>query len=75
MTTGGSVKEVINVVEGIGGKVAGVGVLIDRSKGNVDFGYPFKSLLSVDIKSYEVDECPLCKEGIPMVKPGSRSMK
>ncbi len=72
VTTGGSAKEVINLVEEAGGEVVGVAVLVDRSDGKIDFGYPFVSLLSLEITSYEPDECPLCAEGeLPAVKPGS----
>lgn len=75
VTTGGSVKEVIAVVEEAGGHVVGVGVFVDRSNGKTDFGYPFHALLPIEIKSYEPEECPLCKEGkIPAIKPGSRSL-
>ncbi len=71
VTTGGSVKEVIKVVEEAGGVVVGVAVLVDRSNGKIDFGYPFAALLSLEIISYEPDECPLCLEGeLPAVKPG-----
>jgi orotate phosphoribosyltransferase len=71
-TTGGSVREVIDIVKERGGQVVGVGVLIDRSGGRIDFGVKMKSLLTLDIKSYQPEECPLCKKGIPIVKPGSR---
>ncbi len=75
VTTGGSVKEVISVVEEAGADVVGVGVLVDRSNGKTDFGYPFYSLLSIEIKSYDPEECPLCIEGkLPAIKPGSRSL-
>ncbi|MGD9677878.1 MAG: orotate phosphoribosyltransferase [Vulcanibacillus sp.] len=75
VTTGGSVKEVISVVEQAGGEIVGVGVLVDRSNGKVDFVYPLKSLLSIEIASYEKEECPLCKEDlIPAIKPGSRKI-
>lgn len=73
-TTGGSVREVIDIVKERGGQVVGVGVLIDRSGGRIDFGVKMKSLLSLDIKSYQPEECPLCKKGIPIVKPGSREL-
>ncbi len=74
VTTGGSVKEVIKVVEDAGGEIVGVGVLVDRSNGKVDFGYPFAALLSIEVASYEPDECPLCAAGeIPAEKPGSRN--
>ena len=57
-----------------GGVVAGVGVLVDRSNGKVDFGVRKEAVLTMDIKSWEAQECPLCAEGkIPVVKPGSRS--
>lgn len=76
VTTGGSVKEVISVIEEAGGTIVGIGVLVDRSNGTVDFGYPLRSLLSIAIESYQADECPLCKRGeIPAIKPGSRSIK
>ena len=73
ITTGGSVKEVISVVEEAGGDIVGVGVLVDRSNGKIAFDYPFNSLLGIEIESYDKDDCPICKEGkIPAVKPGSR---
>ena len=73
-TTGGSVREVIDIVKERGGQVVGVGVLIDRSGGRIDFGVKMKSLLTLDIKSYQPEKCPLCKKGIPVVKPGSREL-
>ena len=73
-TTGGSVREVIDIVKERGGQVVGVGVLIDRSGGRIDFGVKMKSLLTLDIKSYQPEECPLCKKRIPIVKPGSREL-
>ena len=76
VTTGGSVKEVIKVVEEAGAEVVGVGVVVDRSKGRVDFGYPFSALVSLDIDAYEIEDCPICKEGkLPAIKPGSRGLK
>ena len=74
ITTGGSVREVIDIVKERGGQVVGVGVLIDRSGGRIDFGVKMKSLLTLDIKSYQPEECPLCKKGIPVIKPGSRGL-
>ena len=73
-TTGNSVREVIDIVNLRQGKVVGVGVLIDRSGGEVDFGVKTEKLLTVDIKTYLPEECPLCKKGIPVVKPGSRGL-
>ncbi len=71
-TTGSSVREVIEIVKSRKGKVVGVGVLIDRSGGRVNFGVKTEKLLTVDIKTYLPEECPLCKEKIPIAKPGSR---
>jgi len=76
VTTGGSVKEVIALVQSLGAKVVGVGSLVDRSGGAVDFGVPFHAVYRTVIESYEADACPICKEGkLPLVKPGSRNIK
>lgn len=74
VTTGGSVFEVIDIVKQQGGEVVGVGYIVDRSNGKVDFGYPQKSTMKMEVISYAADECPLCKENIPLVKPGSRKV-
>ena len=73
VTTGGSVKEVIDIVRENGGVVVGVALLVDRSNGKVDLGTRVEACLSMDVKSYEADECPLCKAGLPIIKPGSRA--
>lgn len=72
VTTGGSVKEVIELVKKCGGEVVAVGSIVDRSKGLADFGCPFESVIQIDIDTYEKDECPLCKNGSSPYKPGSR---
>lgn len=73
VTTGGSVFEVIDVVKEKGGEVVGVGVLVDRSGGKVDFAVPMHAVLSMQIESWEAEDCPLCKAGAgEAVKPGSR---
>ncbi len=72
ITTGGSCKEVIKAVQAKGATVVSAASIVDRSAGKVDMGVPFKALLSMEIESYEEDECPLCKQGMPIVKPGSR---
>ena len=75
-TTGGSVREVIEVVRAHQGCVAGVGVLIDRSNGAIDFGVKQTAVLSMEIPSWEADACPLCREGkLPAIKPGSRTLR
>lgn len=76
ITTGGSVREVISIVRQAGAVPVGVGVLVDRSGGTVDFdGLPLKSLIQLNIETYEPDNCPLCAQGIPWEKPGSRGNK
>jgi len=74
ITTGGSVKEVIEVVKDHGAIPVGVGAFVDRSMGRADVGVPIKSLLSFNIETYDPKNCPLCKKGIPAVKPGSRQI-
>lgn len=75
VTTGGSVREVIELVRSFGAEVAGVGSVVDRSNGKVDFGVPFEAVLSMEITSYEPEDCPLCLAGAPAIKPGSRNLK
>jgi orotate phosphoribosyltransferase len=73
VTTGGSVKEVITLLEGMGAEITGVGSIIDRSGGANPFPCPYRALKAIHIESYAPEECPLCKKGIPVEKPGSRT--
>ncbi|MBV8151673.1 MAG: orotate phosphoribosyltransferase [Candidatus Eremiobacteraeota bacterium] len=70
VTTGLSVREVMNVVRARGAHVAGVGVIVRRS--DADFGVRTHALLELPIVSYATQECPQCKAGEPIVDPGSR---
>ncbi len=72
ITTGGSTQEVIEVVRQQGGKVVGVGSLIDRSGGRVDLSVPRHALAVLEVPTYRPEDCPLCREGSAPVKPGSR---
>lgn len=76
VTTGGSVGEVIQIVNDCGGIVAGVAYIVDRSGGTVKFpvavGGKQEAVLLMDVVAYDPAACPLCKQGIPAVKPGSR---
>lgn len=74
VTTGGSVLEVIDIVKKNGGIVVGVGAIVDRSNGKVDFGSPFFASIKMNVVAYQPDECPLCKASVPIVKPGSRKV-
>ncbi|MFV0498366.1 MAG: orotate phosphoribosyltransferase [Candidatus Fimivivens sp.] len=75
ITTGGSVKEVIALIQEKGGVVVGVGSVVDRSNGMVDFGARLHAAVSMEVLSYDEDDCPLCKQGLPITKPGSRTFK
>ena len=72
VTTGGSTKEIMDIVGEEGGDIVGVGTLIDRSLGKAVFGVCTNTLLSLDIGTYDPENCPLCGQGIPLVKHGSR---
>jgi len=72
VTTGGSVNEIIHLVEKAGATLAGVGYIVDRSNGKTTFNAKTFSVLQIDVVTYSPDLCPLCKEGTPAVKPGSR---
>ena len=71
ITTGSSVLEVIKEIEKFKSTIVGLGYLVDRSNGNAKFPFPSKPLIKLDVINYKPDECPLCKSGIPLVKPGS----
>lgn len=71
VTTGKSSKETIKVIENFGGEVLGIGCLVDRTK-NKDIGIKLYPAIQIDLDTYDEDNCPLCKEGIEIVKPGSR---
>lgn len=73
ITTGGSTREVIEVVEGYGAEVVGVGSIIDRSGGTVDLGRKRAALAVLEVPTYEPAACPLCVAGTTAIKPGSRS--
>ncbi len=75
VTTGGSVNEVISLLKERNANVIGVGSLINRTKGTNPFEVDYRALMEVNIESYDADDCPLCKKGIPAVKPGSRHKK
>ncbi|MBF0217804.1 MAG: orotate phosphoribosyltransferase [Candidatus Omnitrophica bacterium] len=73
LTTGGSAKEVMDLLKQDGIKPVGIASLVDRSGGTLDFGgVKYESLLKISVPSFTPEECPLCKEGLPLVKPGSR---
>lgn len=72
ITTGGSTREVVACVERHGARVVGVGALIDRSAGQARFAVPLVALARVTAATWPPEGCPLCRTGMPAVKPGSR---
>jgi orotate phosphoribosyltransferase len=75
ITTGGSTRECIGVLENHGAQVIGAASIIDRSNGSADVGVPRISLLAMDVPVFPPDECPMCLRGEIAVKPGSRTTK
>ncbi len=73
ITTGGSVLEVIRLIEAAGGVVVGVGSVVDRSNGRVRLADEQFSVLSMEVVSFTPEECPLCKKGVAIDAPGSRA--
>src|SRR5438067_7131568 len=74
LTTGLSLRETLQALEGYRPHIVGIEVLIDRSHGiaTQQFGIPCHALLTVAARTYTPEECPLCAKGIPVVKPGTR---
>ena len=76
VTTGGSIKEVIEVVKAHGGIPVAVSMLVDRSGGKANFGdVPCTALLHMNVETYKPEECPMCKQGLAMTKRGSTGKK
>ncbi len=79
VTTGGSVFEVLKIVKELGGMPVGVGFIVDRSGGRVKFELggagTQHSVLQMDVVIYQPDVCPMCTQGLPVEKPGSRGNK
>ncbi len=75
ITTGKSTRETMAVVRQSGGQVIAAGSLVDRSGGKVELGVPYRSLVTLDVPTYQPADCPLCKAGSTPIKPGSRGLK
>jgi len=72
VTTGKSTRETARLAESAGAEVAAIASILDRSGGGHGFAVPFAALLELDLPTWTADDCPLCREGTPAVKPGSR---
>jgi orotate phosphoribosyltransferase len=75
VTTGASTLEVKRLAERHGGRVIGVGAIVDRAAGPVELDAPFEALLTLQVDTHIPALCPLCAAGVPLVKPGSRSLQ
>jgi orotate phosphoribosyltransferase len=72
LTTGRSINEVRALIQELGGELTSVAVIVDRSSGKADFGVPLITLMTMEVVTYKPESCPLCQQGLPLVKPGSR---
>jgi len=73
VTTGKSSLETIEVLKQFGAEIVGIACIVNRSKEDIE--YPIFDAIQLDIESWESENCPLCQQGISVVKPGSRTMK
>ena len=73
ITTGLSTRETIGAADTAGATVVGAGSIIDRSGGSAQVGVPASALATLSLPTYQPGDCPLCKEGKPVQKPGSRN--
>jgi len=75
LTTGGSVREVLEMLEPYRVQLVGVGILVDRTGGQVELGVRTESLLRLMVEAWQPEECPLCQSGEPITEPGSRFLQ
>jgi orotate phosphoribosyltransferase len=74
ITTGGSTRECIAVINERGGEVTAAASIVDRSGGKADVGVELSSLISLDVPTFSPPECPMCERGDTVTKPGSRDV-
>lgn len=70
-TTGGSARKVVDLVRELGAEPVAVGAIVDRSGGAAAFDVPFFWLVKLTLSTYEPEACPMCRDGLALVKPGS----
>jgi orotate phosphoribosyltransferase len=75
LTTGGSIRETLVALRAVGADVQAVAVLVDRSGGSVDFGVPLIALARLQIDTWTAEDCPLCRAGQPVTKPGTTTQR
>jgi len=74
VTTGGSVFAVMDVVKQHGAEICGVGFIVDRSDGRVNFSVDQFAVMRMATQTYKPEQCPMCKANLPVQKPGSRQI-
>ncbi len=72
VTTAKSSKEVFDVVTAFGAIPIGLGAIVDRTKEKLQLDFPFFSTIKIEAETFTPELCPLCKQNIPYIKPGSR---
>lgn len=66
VTTGASVREMVEIVRALGGEVVGIGCVVDKTDGKVDFGLPYQPIISIKVENYAKSDCPMCLRGQPV---------
>jgi orotate phosphoribosyltransferase len=74
ITTGGSTREVVGILKDAGARPIAAGSIIDRSGGKAEVGAPRVALATLEVIAYPPGDCPLCRQGLPLTKPGSRAV-
>jgi orotate phosphoribosyltransferase len=74
ITTGGSTREVVEILRAAGARPVVAGSIVDRSGGKADVGVPRVALATLEVLAYPPEDCPLCRQGSPVTKPGSRAI-
>jgi orotate phosphoribosyltransferase len=76
VTTGGSIRETVELASACGGTIVGTASLVHRfTEEPIDpTDFPHLSLLPVHAPAYDPSDCPMCREGKPLEKPGSRHL-
>ncbi len=72
ISTGGSTREVVDILRAAGARPIAAGSIIDRSGGKAQVGAPRVALATLEVTAWQPDDCPLCRQGLPVSKPGSR---
>jgi orotate phosphoribosyltransferase len=76
VTTGGSLREVQQLITASGGNVVAICALVDRTSGrDAGFGMPLTALVRIEVPTFSPEDCPLCREGLPLVSPGRTGKK